>query len=218
MDSFEWNKIAGGVIASVLVVLLINTYGESFFHKEPLAEKAYVVEGVVREEAATAAPAEEEAGPSLAVLLAQADPAAGEQAFKKCAACHSVDPAAGHRTGPNLYNTVGMPIAGHAGFNYSDALKNHGDTWTFEHLDAYLENPKGYIPGNKMSFAGLKKPAERAAVIAFLNTKTDKPLPLPAVEEAAPVADEAAPAAEDAAPAAEEAPAEATTAEAAADQ
>lgn len=201
MDSFEINKIAGGVLASVLAILLINTFGHSVFHAEPLAEKAYVVEGVVREDAgATAEAAPEQEGPSFAALLAEADPADGEKAFKKCAACHSVDPAAGHRTGPNLYNTAGHPIAGHEGFNYSDALRTHGDTWTLEHLDAYLENPKAYIPGNKMSFAGLKRPAERAAVIAYLNTKTDSPLAFPEVTEE-PAADTAeAPAAEEAAP------------------
>jgi cytochrome c len=186
LDSFEFNKIAGGVIASVLAVLLINTFGHSVFHTEPLEANAYVVEGVVREEAAADGEGgAEEQGPSFAALLAEADPADGEKAFKKCAACHSADPAAGHRTGPNLYNTVGHPIGGHAGFNYSDALKNHGGTWTLEQLDGYLENPKAYIPGNKMSFAGLKRAAERAAVIAYLNTKTDTPLPLPKVEEAA---------------------------------
>jgi cytochrome c len=120
------------------------------------------------------------AGSALAALLAQAKPEDGVKVFRKCSACHTAEAGAPNRTGPNLYNTVGRPVAGHAGFNYSDAMKSHGGTWTFEALDAYLENPKDAIPGNKMSFIGLKKPTDRAAVIVYLNSKSDNPLPLPA--------------------------------------
>ena len=119
------------------------------------------------------------AGSALAALLAQAKPEDGIKVFRKCSACHTVDAGAPNRTGPNLYNTVGRPVAGHAGFTYSDAMKSHGGAWTFEALDAYLENPKDAVPGNKMSFIGLKKPTDRAAVIAYLNSKSDNPLPLP---------------------------------------
>lgn len=183
LDSFEWNKIAGGVIASVLVLMAINTLGDAVFPETQLEQNVYIVEGVEEEEVAaadTASPAEE--GPSLAALLSTADPAKGEKLFRRCAACHNIEPGAGHRTGPNLYNTVGKKVGTHEGFNYSEALQQFNDVWTFEHLDKYLENPKAYIPGNKMAFAGLKKPADRAAVIAFLNSRSDNPLPLPEPE------------------------------------
>lgn len=179
MDSFEWNKIAGGLLASVLVIMGINILGESLFHKEPLEQNAYVVEGVEEEATAVADSGPAEQGPSLATLLATADPADGERVFRRCAACHSTEQGDPHRTGPNLWNTIGQSVASHDGFNYSTALQEFPGEWTFEHLDAYLENPKAYIPGNKMAFAGLNRAADRAAVIAFLNTKTPNPLPLP---------------------------------------
>lgn len=180
MDSFEWNKIAGGVLASVLLILGINTLGESLFHEEPLEQNAYVVEGVEEETTEVAdSGATPDQGPSMAVLLATADPADGERLFRRCAACHSAEQGDPHRTGPNLWNTVGQSIASHDGFNYSAALQEFPGDWTFEHLDEYLADPKGYIPGNKMAFAGLKRAQDRAAVIAFLNTKTPNPLPLP---------------------------------------
>lgn len=194
MDSFEWNKIAGGVIASVLVVMAINTFGGALFPETELEQNAYVVEGVEEEATAVAdagaAPAAE--GPSLAVLLNAAKPEDGEKLFRRCAACHSIDAGAGHRTGPNLYNTVGHKVGGHDGFNYSAALQGFGDVWTFEHLDEYLADPKGYIPGNKMAFAGLRKAEDRAAVIVYLNSKMDTPLPLP--EPAAEADEETVPA------------------------
>lgn len=163
--------------------MAINTLGGGLFPDTQLEQNAYVVEGVEEEavaEADTGGPAEK--GPSLAVLLNAANPADGEKLFRRCAACHGTESGEPHRTGPNLYNTVGHEVGGHAGFNYSAALQQFNDVWTFEHLDEYLANPKAYIPGNKMAFAGLRKPEDRAAVIVYLNTKMDTPLPLPEPE------------------------------------
>lgn len=99
------------------------------------------------------------------------DPVAGEKVFKKCAACHSVDPTGGSKVGPNLHDVVGRQTASLEGFNYSDAMKKlgaEGHIWTPEELNKYLENPKGMVPGTKMTFIGLKKPEERVNVIAYL--------------------------------------------------
>ncbi len=92
------------------------------------------------------------------------------------------------KVGPNLWGVVGGPAAHHGGFDYSDAMeakRKEGFTWTFENLDQFLTNPKGFIPGTAMSFAGLKKPGERADVIAYLRTLSDNPVPLPAATAAA---------------------------------
>lgn len=113
---------------------------------------------------AAAAPAE--AAPVVA--LGEGDAAKGEKVFGKCKACHKVDGK--NATGPHLDGVVGRPIGSIADFSYSDAVKGHGDSWTLEHLDAYLTNPKDYIPGNKMSFAGLPKAEDRANVIAYLQS------------------------------------------------
>jgi cytochrome c len=96
-----------------------------------------------------------------------ADPAAGETVFKKCAACHKLDGSNG--VGPHLDGVVARPIAGVEGFAYSDPMASHGGDWTPENLFQFLDNPKGFIPGTKMTFAGLPKEEDRANVIAYLE-------------------------------------------------
>lgn len=136
--------------------------------------------------------------------------------FKKCAACHTDTASGPSGLGPNLWGTMGKPVAHVAGFAYSDALKSHGGSWDWETMSAWLTSPKKFAPGTKMTFAGLSKPEDRANVIAYLNSKSDSPMPLPAAPAAAPAtADAAAPAAGNEAAPAEEAaaaPAEAAPA------
>lgn len=209
MDSFEFNKIAGAVLFCALIVIGVNNLEHILIHREHLSKSVYKVEGV--EEAADvgagAAAGPAEAGPSFEVILAQASPERGEKAFKKCASCHSAEKGAAAKIGPDLYGTVGNKVGGHPGFSYSPAVAGHGGTWTFETLNQWLKSPKTFIPGTKMAFAGIAKDAERADVIAYLNSKSDSPLPLPKPVEApapAPASAEAAPAAAPApAPAAE---------------
>ncbi len=105
--------------------------------------------------------------------FADGDAAAGEKIFKKCKACHQVGDGAKNRVGPMLNGIVGNEIASVDGFKYSKAFmakKDEGLVWTEEALDTYLTKPKAYIKGTKMSFAGLKKEAQRADVIAYLLT------------------------------------------------
>ena len=110
-------------------------------------------------------------GFTLPALAQEGDPAAGEKVFNKCKACHQIGPDAKNLVGPMLTGIVGREIASVEGFKYSDAMvekKAEGFVWTEDNLTAYLENPKKFIPGNKMTFPGLKKPEERANVIAYL--------------------------------------------------
>ena len=115
----------------------------------------------------------------LTMLLAAASPESGAKAFKKCKACHTTHSGGAHKVGPNLWEVVGRSKAGAQGFAYSSALDKFGGTWGYEDLDAYLTKPKEYVPGTKMSFAGLKKAPERAAVIAYLRSLSESPKPLP---------------------------------------
>jgi cytochrome c len=101
-------------------------------------------------------------------VMAQGDPDKGATVFKRCAACHVVDKPQ-NRVGPSLHGLFGRKAGSVEGFKYSDAMKNADITWDEAQLDKYLENPKGDIPGNKMAFPGLKKPEERADVIAYLK-------------------------------------------------
>ena len=117
-------------------------------------------------------------------MLATADAAKGANFAKRCGACHTFEKDAGNKVGPHLWGVVNRPIASVADFEYSDAMVAHSEggakTWTFEELSAFLADPKGHVPGTKMVFPGVKKDEDRANVIAYLNTLTDTPAPLPA--------------------------------------
>lgn len=193
-DSFELNKIAGGIIAGVLMLFLIGAIGDMLVHPEQPEQAAYTPDGIEQFQLAegghgggAAAPKEPEV--NALDLLASADVEKGAKVFKKCAACHNVDAGGANGTGPALYGIVGRPVASAAGFAYSDALTGLGGTWGFAELDGFLANPKKYASGTKMSFAGLKKPGDRAAVLAYLNSNSAAPLALPE-PSAAPAAEE----------------------------
>ena len=211
MDSFEWNKIAGWMLAALSTVLALIIVTGMVFEPVLPAKTAYIVEGVEVEATADAAPVEAEK--SIAFYLASATPDKGAAVFKKCAACHGVEKGGAAGIGPNLYGVVGANHGQQAGFGYSEPmLAMKGKAWDWEAMSAWLKSPKGYMPGTKMAFAGLSKPEERAAVIAYLNSKSDSPLTLPPVPAEAPEAPEAAttppgtPTSEQPAPAAGKAP------------
>lgn len=113
------------------------------------------------------------------VLLADASAKSGAKVFNKCKACHSADEGGKNKVGPNLWDIVGHDKAAKDGFAYSEALQGLGGDWSYDDLNHFLTDPKGFAPGTKMTFAGLDKPADRAAVIAFLRSMSDNPPPLP---------------------------------------
>ncbi|MEO1553412.1 MAG: c-type cytochrome, partial [Pseudomonadota bacterium] len=122
----------------------------------------------------------------LGALLLGADLARGERSFKaKCAACHTLEQGGSNGTGPNLYATLGAAKQSHTDFGYSGALGNTDGDWSWQNMDAWLENPGSYARGTSMAFAGLKRDDERASVLAYLATYSpdapDAPEPLPEV-------------------------------------
>ncbi len=132
---------------------------------------------------APSAPATGTGGPSgdetVLALLASADAGDGKKVFRKCKACHTADKGGAHKVGPNLWDVVGRAKAGAAGYRFSGVLSGLGGAWTFADLDAFLAKPKAFAPGTKMTFNGVKKATDRAAVIAYLRSLSDSPEPLP---------------------------------------
>jgi cytochrome c len=187
MDENRFNTIAGWTLFSGVVALGLASVSSHYFRagKNDRPEKmGYEIEGVVQEGEGGAAAV------PLEVLLASADVAKGETSFKKCASCHTNTQGGANGIGPNMWNTMGKPLAGHAGFAYSDALKTKGGSWDWATMDAWLKNPKAFAPGTKMSFAGIGDAQERANLLVYLNSLGSN-LPLPAAP-AAPAADAAA--------------------------
>jgi cytochrome c len=175
----RFNTIAGWALFAGIIALGGGIVSSKYFHDERPEKMGYAIEGVEAEGGEGAA-----AGPGLNTLLASADVAAGEKVFAKCAACHTVNQGGANGIGPNLYATVGEGIGqGKGGFAFSDALKSKGGEWTFENLDHWLKSPREFAPGTKMTFAGLGNPADRANIIAWLNTQGSN-LPLPAADAA----------------------------------
>ena len=172
IDTMTVTKTLGALCGTFLVYLLGAWAAESIYghheagHGEEMAQ-AYSIDTGAEEPAAEGA-AE---GPDFATLLASADPAAGEKVFAKCKSCHKVD--GGDGTGPHLNGVVGRNHAAVDGFGYSEAnLALKDEIWTPEAIDHFIANPKEYMPGTKMSFAGLPKPEDRANLIAYLQTTT----------------------------------------------
>ncbi|SFL15776.1 c-type cytochrome [Methylobacterium pseudosasicola] len=191
MNSFEVNKVLGAVLGALLFAAGSGFVAELIYHPRPAGKAGYDLPEP--EPQAAAATPEAKVEP-IAVRLASANAEKGEAGTKACRACHNFEKGGPNKVGPDLYGVVERPKGGHAGFEYSAALKGKGGTWTYDDLDAFLTSPKGYAPGTKMAFAGIASPQERANVIAYLNKNADSPKPLPVVEktEAKP---EAAPAA-----------------------
>jgi len=199
MNSFEINKILGALLGTCLVLVAMHIASGAIFTPEPPAKPGYEI-AVKAEETQGAAPAAPEV--PFDTLLASASADRGAQVTKQCQACHNFQEGAGPKVGPDLYAVVGRPVASVPGFNYSAALKALGGTWTFDALNKWLTKPSADAPGTAMTFAGLSNPKQRADVIAYLDSLSPHPMPLPTAQGAAAPAAPAAPAAAPSAPAA----------------
>jgi cytochrome c len=177
MDSFEFNKIAGGFLGTLLFVMALGVFSDAVFSHPKLAKPGYDLPAA--EEASLEAGAAPAAVAPLPERLAKADPKKGEASAKSCTACHNFEKGAGPKIGPPLYGVVDRQRASIPGFAYSDAMKSKPGDWSFDELDKFIANPKGDIPGTKMAYAGEKDPQKRADIVDYLNSLSDSPKPLP---------------------------------------
>lgn len=194
MGELGLNKILGALLATALGLFGLKTLSDVVFahggegHGEEHAEATSLSEQMCEKYAycvevagGGAAAAEEEEVFDLGALLAAADISRGERTFKgQCTTCHTIDDGGANGTGPNLHGVVGAEKAHHAAFSYSAALSGMGGTWTYEDLDHWLTNPSSFARGTSMSFAGLRKDADRVNVIAYLAAQSPNAPPFPA--------------------------------------
>lgn len=180
MDSWTFNKIAGAVLGTALMVLGLQNLSAAIYHAEapPADKQGFLIEVAEATEAGT--PADGAAAVSLGTLLASANATNGASVAKACAACHDFTKGGPNKTGPNLYEVVERQTASHEGFSYSEAMASHkADKWSFDNLNAFLKAPKKYVPGTKMAFGGIGNDKKRADLISYLASLSDAPKPFP---------------------------------------
>jgi cytochrome c len=166
-NAYQINKILGLVLGTLLFLQAVHIVDGIF---TPVAKPGSEV-----------AVKEEQPGEAAALdsLLASASAERGAQIAKPCEICHNVEEGQGPKIGPHLYGVVDRSVASVAGFNYSAALKAKGGKWTFAALNKWLTDPRADVPGTSMAFAGLSSEKQRADVIAYLDTLSKNPVPLP---------------------------------------
>jgi cytochrome c len=184
MNSFEINKVLGALLGTCLVLVAMHIASGAIFTPEQPAKPGYEIAVKEAPPQGGAAPAEV----PIETLLASASLDRGAQTAKQCGVCHNLQKGQGVKIGPDLYGIVGRARASEPGFNYSAAMKKKSGTWTVDDLNTFLTKPSAFVPGTAMTFAGLTNEKQRADVIAFLNTLSDSPQPLPTAQAAPPAA------------------------------
>jgi len=172
-------KIGFAALIVAWVLFGVNYLGDMLVKSTPLEKSATVIASDKLKPAAKKAETSEPIVDNALELMASADLARGVKLFKKCASCHKVTANALRSVGPSLWAVVGRSKASQKPFKYSEALKSAGGDWNFADLNSFLASPKNFAPGTKMSFRGFKKPEDRAAVMLYLRSLSDQPVPLP---------------------------------------
>jgi cytochrome c len=164
-DTMTLTKAAASLFGALLVLLLTAWLSESLFHTGGHGEQAFIIptgaEDAAEEEIVAEVPFED--------VYAEADASAGERLFRACAACHRLEDGV-NGTGPHLYGVVGRPKHAVGDFGYSSAMLEQEGAWTPENLSAFIENPRGYVPGTSMNYNGMRDIGDRADLIAYLAT------------------------------------------------
>lgn len=182
MSDMEFNKIFAAILIAGIIAMFAGFIADNIIHAHDLAEDAVKIEGV---ESVAGGAAKAALPEPILHLIATADVAQGEKLSKVCASCHTFESGGPDGVGPNLWGTLGNKKGHATGFAYSEGLVALGGSWDYNALNKFLWKPKAYIDGTKMNFVGLKKPEDRAAVIAWLRTKSGSPAGLPSESEIA---------------------------------
>jgi cytochrome c len=168
MSGLELNKIAAAVLLAGIIAMVSGFTTSILYKPEEPEKRGYSIE--VAEVTAPGAAPVVEAPVEIAEFMAAADVTAGQAFSKKCTACHSFDKGGPNKVGPALYGVIGRQVASLGGYAYSDALKGKGGAWSNQRMSEFLTKPKKWAKGTKMVYAGIKKPTDRANLIAYLNS------------------------------------------------
>ena len=180
MSGLEVNKIIASIIIAIILFVIIGFVGNFLIKIEEKQETAYKIEiPEVSSELSSQSVVNQKKIEPITPLLINASLENGAKIYKKCGTCHNYSKDSKSKVGPNLWNLINKPKGDVSGFAYSKALVDHGGKWTYEELNYFLYNPKKYIEGTKMNFAGLKKVQDRADLIFWLRQQSDNPAPLP---------------------------------------
>lgn len=181
MSDGTFNKIAGAVCGTGLLVLLLQNAGGAIFHPTAPSEEKPGFKIEVAEGQETGGGTAEAAAVPLAALLAKADAAKGAEVANACKACHDFAKGGPNKTGPDLWDVVEREMGKHEGFAYSEGMAAMaGQKWSYENLDKFIKAPKEFVKGTKMGYGGLKSDAKRADLLAYLQSLSDAPKPFPA--------------------------------------
>ena len=174
------NKIIVSIVLAVILVMGINKIADSIFYVEKPEKSAYQTEDVTATAGTITSETnlENSGSGNIMALFASASIAEGEKIFKKCAACHTIAKEGANKIGPALWGVLGRKVGTTPDYKYSKAMSEYGKSWSFEEMNGFLRKPKEWVKGTKMSFAGLKKENERAAIILYINNNSDNPLPI----------------------------------------
>ena len=174
------NKIIVSIALAVILVLGINKITDVIFYVEKPEKSAYQVASIATDDNSTTTEINSVSSGSgdIMAMFASTSAAEGAKVFKKCAACHSINEGGSNKIGPALWGVLGRSVGSVPDYKYSKAMAAYGKNWSFEEMNGFLIKPKDWIKGTKMSFAGLKKAEDRAAVILYMNENTNSPLQL----------------------------------------
>ena len=170
------NKIIVSIALALILIVGINKVADVIFYAEKPEKSAYQVVNSDTSSTVTTAETSSESE-NIMALFASTSANDGAKIFKKCAACHSIAEGGANKIGPALWGVLGRKAGAVSDYKYSKAMAAHGKAWSFDEMNGFLIKPKDWIKGTKMSFAGLKNPKERAAVILYMNTNSSSPLP-----------------------------------------
>ena len=175
------NKIIVSILLALILILGINKIADTIYYVNKPEKSAYQVASITTAAAGNTnseTSSQDESTQDIMALFASTSSTDGEKIFKKCAACHSISEGGKNKIGPALWGVLGRPAGSVTDYKYSKAMTAYGKNWSFEEMNGFLIKPKDWIKGTKMSFTGLKKAEDRAAVILYMNENTNSPLQL----------------------------------------